>query len=144
MPTSIIRECSNSALHLGQIRIQVGICHLERVTAKKLESIHATGATVHLDGTKLNQVLCVAELRALSGSSFLPKAKIPEGISLKASSDFVEKPLRRVALQLEVIPIDFLRNFNALSRQSPQMYRPTAYFHNPSSCGKPLRQNRHE
>jgi hypothetical protein len=121
MPTSIIRECLNSALHLEQIRIQVGICHLERVTAKKLESIHTTDATVHLGRTKLNQVLCVAELRALSRSSSCPKPKIPEGIPLKTSSDFVEKPLRRVALQLEVIPVDFLRNFNALSRQSPQM-----------------------
>jgi hypothetical protein len=65
MPTSTIRECSNSALHFEQIRIQVGICHLERVTAKKLESIHTTDATVHVDGAKLNQVLCVGELRAL-------------------------------------------------------------------------------
>ena len=32
-----------------------------------------------------------------------------------------EKPLSRVVLQLERIPVGFFRNFNALSRQSPQM-----------------------
>ena len=32
-----------------------------------------------------------------------------------------EKPLSRVVLQLECIPYGFLGNFNALSRQSPQM-----------------------
>jgi hypothetical protein len=66
MRSFITRECSNSDLHLAQIRIQVGICHLERVTAKKLESIHTTDATVPIERLKNNRVLCVAELRALS------------------------------------------------------------------------------
>jgi hypothetical protein len=86
MPTSITRECSNSVLHLGQIRIQVGICHLERVTAKKLESIHTTEGTVPIERTKKQSGLMRSRTESTFKVLLLPTAKIPEGISLKASS----------------------------------------------------------
>ena len=90
MPTSITRECSNSVLHLGQIRIQVGIRHLERVTAKKLESIHTVDATVPIERLKNNRVLCVPELRALSRSCSYLQQKYRKGFPLKPP------PIRRI------------------------------------------------
>jgi hypothetical protein len=42
MPTSLILDSSNSILHFAQTTIHFGICHLERVTAKTLESTFCT------------------------------------------------------------------------------------------------------
>jgi hypothetical protein len=94
MPMSLTRECSNSVLHLAQTRIHVGICHLERVTAEKLESIRMTDPTVHPRRAKLNQVLWVAGPSTVK-VFFVPKAKIPEGIALKASSDSLNPSSRK-------------------------------------------------
>src|SRR5882724_13701036 len=63
MPTSLIWECSNSVLHLGQMRIHLGILQLEPVTANKLESTCAMYDTVHQYRTQRNRVRRVLDSR---------------------------------------------------------------------------------
>jgi hypothetical protein len=60
IPTSEIWECSNSVLQLAQIRTHFGICHLERVTANKLEAPRRLFSTYQIRKLEINRVEFVA------------------------------------------------------------------------------------